>query len=70
MYKLKINDPVQILNKDLIGVYCGQYKGKARVFLDEPLTNHKTGNPQYIVLCHEANLRPLDLFTYQNKIED
>ena len=54
-YFPEINDYVQISGKDLFGIYCGAYKGKARIFLDEPII--KKGRSKYIYLTNYKNIR-------------
>lgn len=54
-YLPEINDYVQISGKDLFGIYCGSFKGKARIFLDEPII--KKGQAKYIYLTNYKNIR-------------
>ena len=54
-YLPEINDYVQISGKDLFGIYCGSFKGKARIFLDEPII--KKGRAKYIYLTNYKNIR-------------
>lgn len=52
---LKINDYIQVRNKDLFGIYCGLYQGQARIFLDEPII--KKGKAKYILLVDLKELK-------------